>query len=90
MLICLFYLTFSQLYVSIMNLNYYNPMNREQDILTYILKVCGIFIISLFFILILSNITQFINIFNKYNKINKNIGNIEIEIKNKDLESLIR
>jgi len=90
MLICLFYFTFSQLYVSIMNLNYYNPMNREQDILTYILKVCGIFIISLFFILILSNITQFINIFNKYNKINKNIGNIEIEIKNKDLESLIR
>ena len=90
MLICLFYLTFSQLYVSIMNLNYYNPMNREQDILTYILKVCGIFIISLFFILILSNITQFINIFNEYNKINKNIGNIEIEIKNKDLESLIR
>lgn len=64
-------------------------MNKKQDILKYILKVCEIFIISLFFILILSNITQFIAIFNVYTKINKNINNIEEEISKKDIESII-
>lgn len=64
-------------------------LENQKNIIKYTIKVIGISAISLFLILILSNVIQLFNIFKSYKEINSSINSIETSINNKDIKEVL-